>query len=87
MSVDTQPAPPLPELSEWLNWPVEKVAQWIAALPRPVVMGWPFNGTRRWYLLHRRNNSDTEDYITTLIQRQAEQHRLIFAHGVSTTMG
>jgi adenosine tuberculosinyltransferase len=86
MSVDTQPAPPLPALSEWLSWPVEKVAQWIAALPRPVVMGWPFNGTRRWYLLHRRNNSDTEDYLTTLIRRQAEQHRLIFAHGVSTIL-
>ena len=86
MSVDTPPAPPLPELSEWLSWPVENVAQWIAALPRPVVMGWPFNGTRRWYLLHRRNNSDAEDYLTTLIRRQAEQQRLIFAHGVSTIL-
>jgi adenosine tuberculosinyltransferase len=49
-------------------------------------MGWPFNGTRRWYLLHRRNNPDTEDYVTTLIRRQAEQHRLVFAHGVSTIL-
>ena len=86
MSADTQPAPPSPELSEWLSWSTEEVAQWIAALPRPVVMGWPFNGTRRWYLLHRRNNPDTEDYVTTLIRRQAEQHRLVFAHGVSTIL-
>jgi adenosine tuberculosinyltransferase len=86
VSADTQPAPPSPELLEWLSWSTEEVAQWIAALPRPVVMGWPFNGTRRWYLLHRRNNPDTEDYVTTLIRRQAEQHRLVFAHGVSTIL-
>jgi hypothetical protein len=36
--------------------------------------------------LHRRNNPDTEDYVTTLIRRQAEQHRLVFAHGVSTIL-
>lgn len=45
-------------------------------------MGWPFNGTRRWYLLHRRESS-TDDYVTTTIRWQAEQHRLAFAHGVS----
>jgi hypothetical protein len=86
VSVKTNPAHPSPELSEWLSWSAEEVAQWIAALSRPVVMGWPFNGTRRWYLLHRRNNPYTEDYVTTLIRRQAEQHRLVFTHGVSTIL-
>jgi hypothetical protein len=83
---DIQPASPPPKLSEWLSWPTEQVAQWIAARPRPIVMGWPFNGTRRWYLLHRRENPDAEDYVTTLIRRQAEQHRLVFAHGVRTIL-
>jgi hypothetical protein len=46
-------------------------------------MGWPFNGTRRWYLLHRRANPDADDYMDTLIRQQAMQHRLAFAHGVS----
>lgn len=46
-------------------------------------MGWPFNGTRRWYLLHRRANPDANDYMKTLIRRQAQQHSLVFAHGVS----
>ncbi len=46
-------------------------------------MGWPYNGTRRWYLLYRRRNPHTPDYLTTLIRRQAEHHRLIFDHGVS----
>ena len=58
------------------------MARWVAAQPRPVVIGWPFNGTRRWYLLHQRANPDADDYMRTLIRRQAQQHRSIFAHGV-----
>jgi adenosine tuberculosinyltransferase len=49
-------------------------------------MGWPFNGTRRWYLLHRSRHPNTDDYVVTLIRRQAELHRLIFAHGISVIM-
>jgi hypothetical protein len=45
-------------------------------------MGWPFNGTRRWYVLHRRANPGADDYMDTLIRRQAQQHNLVFAHGV-----
>lgn len=81
--LDTQPASSPPRLSEWLGWPTERVARWITTLSQPVVIGWPFNGTRRWYLLHRRKNPEVDDYTLTLIQRQAEQHRLVFAHGVS----
>lgn len=58
------------------------MARWIATRPRPVVMGWPFNGTRRWYLTHRRENPGARDYQTTLVRRQAELHRMVFAHGV-----
>jgi hypothetical protein len=72
-----------PHLAEWLGWPADRIAQWILAQEQPVVMGWPFNGTRRWYLLHRRENSTARDYVTTTIRRQAELHRLVFAHGVS----
>ena len=49
-------------------------------------MGWPFNGTRRWYLLHRGRHPNTDDYVVTLIRRQAELHSLIFAHGISVIM-
>ena len=45
-------------------------------------MGWPFNGTRRWYLIHRRENPEADDYLTTIIRRQAELHRMVFVHGV-----
>ena len=36
-----------PSLAEWLGWPTERVSRWISAQPEPVVMGWPYNGTRR----------------------------------------
>jgi hypothetical protein len=46
------------------------------------VMAWPFNGTRRWYLAHRMRHADAGDYLTTVARRQAELHRLVFAHGI-----
>jgi hypothetical protein len=49
-------------------------------------MGWPYNGTRRWYVAYRRRNPHAEDYLGVLIRRQAELHRLIFAHGVSVIL-
>src|SRR3712207_3415868 len=75
-----------PQLSEWFRWPTERVARWIAAGSQPVVMGWPFNGTRRWYLAYRRQNLNARDYLTTLTRRQAQLHRMIFAHGVDTIL-
>lgn len=84
--LDKKPVPPPPELSEWLCWPAEEVARWISAQPQPLVMGWPYNGTRRWYLLYRRRNPDAQDYLTTLIRRQAEHHSLMFDHGVSVLL-
>ena len=71
-----------PSLAEWLGWPTERVSRWISAQPEPVVMGWPYNGTRRWYVAYRRRNPRAKDYLGVLIRRQAELHRLIFAHGV-----
>lgn len=71
-----------PERAEWLEWPVERVSEWVAERG-PVVMGWPFNGTRRWYLAQLHGNPDLGDYLSALIRRQGELHRMIFAHGVS----
>jgi len=79
--------PPTPSLPEWLQWPTERVARWVEGTGQPVVMGWPFNGTRRWYLSHRRRHpGDDRDYLTTLARRQAELHRMVFAHGVGVMM-
>ncbi|MBA3789970.1 MAG: hypothetical protein H0X23_01850 [Rubrobacter sp.] len=76
-----------PSLPELLEWPEERVARWVEGFEIPVVMGWPFNGTRRWYLSHRRSHPDDDrDYLTTLARRQAECHRMVFAHGVRVIM-
>lgn len=82
LDLDTLSTPGFPRLEEWLDWSREDVARWVSAQQRPVVMGWPFNGTRRWYLLRRREHRSGDDYVTTIIRRQAEQHRLVFGHGV-----
>ncbi len=81
--MNTEPSPLYPDLSEWLGWSRTDVARWIFNRPDPVVMGWPYNGTRRWYLVHRKENPNAEDYLTTLIRRQAMHHRLVFDHGIS----
>ena len=82
--MSTRPDPP--GLAEWLGWPTERVSRWVSAQPEPVVMGWPYNGTRRWYVAYRRRNPVAKDYLGLLIRRQAELHRLIFAHGVSVIL-
>lgn len=82
----TRFVPADPELSDWLRWPAEAVSRWVSAQPQPVVLGWPYNGTRRWYLLHRRRDPGAKDYLRALIRRQAEHHRLVFDHGVSVLL-
>src|SRR5215210_2373683 len=78
--------PDPPSLPEWLGWPTQRVSRWVSAQPEPVVMGWPYNGTRRWYVAYRLKHPGAEDYLGILIRRQAELHRLIFAHGVSVIL-
>ncbi|MGI9049945.1 MAG: hypothetical protein ACR2GU_11340 [Rubrobacteraceae bacterium] len=75
-----------PSLSGWLDWPTQRVARWVSSRAKPVVVGWPFNGTRRWYTLHRDGDQGGDDYVTTLIRRQAELHRMIFDHGVGVIL-
>lgn len=85
MNTDAQFTPRFPSsLEELLDWSRERVACWVSSQSKPIVMGWPFNGTRRWYLLHRRRNPDADDYVSTTIRHQAESHCLAFSHGVST---
>lgn len=49
-------------------------------------MGWPFNGTRRWYLAYRLRHPGAADYLTVMARRQAEMHRMVFAHGVGVLL-
>jgi hypothetical protein len=54
---------PLPSLAEWLGWPTERVSRWMSARPEPVVIGWPYDDTRRWYIAYRCRNPNTIDYL------------------------
>ena len=81
--MDESLASTVPGVSEWFRWSPERVARWVEARPEPVVVGWPFNGTRRWYLTYQRRNPGAADYLTTVIRRQAELQRMMFDHGVS----
>lgn len=83
VGLDESSVSTVPGVSEWFRWSPERVARWVAARPEPVVVGWPFNGTRRWYLTYQHSNADTSDYLTTIIRRQAELQRMMFDHGVS----
>jgi hypothetical protein len=77
---------PTPSREKLLAWPTERVAAWVAGHPKPLVMGWPPNGTRRWYLALRRRDPSAPDYTTAAIRRQAELHRMAFAHGVAVLL-
>ncbi len=73
-------------LEELLGWPVGRVADWVAGNPEPLVVGWPFNGTRRWFVGYRRGHAGTADYLSTLVRRQAEFHGMLLDHGVSVVL-
>lgn len=71
-----------PSLSQWLDWTRDEIKRWVLSQPETTVLGWPYNGTRRWYLLHKPEDRASEGYLKTLVRRQAEHHKLVFEHGV-----
>jgi adenosine tuberculosinyltransferase len=73
-------------LPEFLEWPTERVAEWIGNRPEPLVVGWPFNGTRRWFLGYARDHPEKNDYPSTLARRLAEHHRMLLDHGVAAVI-
>lgn len=64
----------------------EEVAALVEERKGSLIVGWPYNGTRRWYTARIVREDFADDYIVTLIRRQAEHHRMLFAHGVSTLL-
>ena len=72
-----------PSFSRWLGCDREEIRHWVLSQRETTVLGWPYNGTRRWYLLQQREERTGEGgYLKTLVRRQAEHHRLLFEHGV-----
>lgn len=70
-----------PDLADWLLAPRSAIRQFVASRPAPLVIGWPFNGTRRWYLWWQLASGDDREYVPTLIRRQAEQQALALELG------
>ena len=58
----------------------------IAAIVRdkgPRVVVCPINGTRRWFMLESRKQSQTGDFLGTILARYQEIFELFFSHGIS----
>lgn len=75
-----------PGLEEWLGWSRQEVSGWVRSSSKPLVLGWPFNGTRRWYLLHSLQNPSAENYARTVVREQAERQCLLFELGASAIL-
>lgn len=76
----------VPSLREWLRLSDGEVASWVRRYSDCFVLGWPYNGTRRWYAAHAprdgHQGSTSADYLRDLIRKQAEHHKMVFDHGV-----
>lgn len=70
------------ELSEFLDLPSQAIAD-LARKAGPQVCGFPINGTRRWYLLEKNNNSN---YLEVICNRHVEIYRMLFEHGLDTIL-
>ncbi len=75
-------------LEEFLQLPVEAAAQLIRESGTKVVV-FPFNGTRRWFLLEhgRENHADpAQAYIELTSRRYIEMYQILFDHGLDTVI-
>ena len=75
-----------PGLEEWFSRPRQEVSGWVKSASEPLVIGWPFNGTRRWYLLHSLQNPSSESYVRTVVREQAKRQSLLFELGTSAIL-
>ena len=73
-------------LDDFLQLPVEEVASLVRATG-PKVIVFPFNGTRRWFLLeHGRDTFEdpAKAYIDLTAQAYIKIYKLLFDHGLDT---
>ena len=75
-------------LDEFLNLPTEEVAR-LVQTSGPKVVVFPFNGTRRWFLLEHGLSSyenPAESYIELTTRAYIEVYKLLFDHGLDTVI-
>jgi hypothetical protein len=69
-------------LNEFLQLPTSRVADMI----RGLTLGFPIDGTRRWFLLHHPQVLDMEEYKELTGKRYVEEFAMLFDHGVETIL-
>jgi tuberculosinol/isotuberculosinol synthase len=69
-------------LDEFLQLPTEQVA----GLIRGLTVGFPIDGTRRWFLLHYPQVWDVNEYKALTGKRYVEEFAMLFDHGVETIL-
>ncbi len=77
-----------PTLDEFLKLPAGEVAKAVRARGSKVVV-FPFNGTRRWFLLeHGRDNHENpaQAYVDITAGAYIETYKLVFDHGLDTIL-
>jgi tuberculosinol/isotuberculosinol synthase len=75
-------------LEHFLELPSKEVAQLVKESGSKVIV-FPFNGTRRWFLLeHGRENhaNPVEAYIDLTSKRYIEMYQMLFDHGLDTVI-
>jgi tuberculosinol/isotuberculosinol synthase len=77
-----------PSLEEFLELPTEEVARIVRAAGSKVVV-FPFNGTRRWFLLeHGRDTfkNPAQAYVDLTAKAYIEVYKLLFDYGLDTVI-
>lgn len=74
-------------LERFLQLPTHEVADIVKANGTKVCV-FPFNGTRRWFLLEHGNElaSEAEAYIETTLRGYVRVYKLLFDHGIDTVL-
>lgn len=78
----------VPSLDEFLEYPAEKIADLVRA-SRPKTVVFPFNGTRRWFLLEHGQESfenPAQAYIDLTANAYIRVYKLLFDHGLDTVV-
>jgi tuberculosinol/isotuberculosinol synthase len=69
-------------LAEFLHLPTPRVAELI----RGLAMGFPIDGTRRWFLLNHPEVWDVEEYKRLTARQYTQIFAMLFDHGVETIL-
>ena len=70
------------ELDEFLRLPTQEVAEMI----RGLTLGFPVDGTRRWFLLNHPETWDVEEYKQLTARQYSKVFAMLFDHGVETIL-